>query len=100
MANLPRLLPLAAVAVGGVLAVKVLMGVGALPDLLSGARAMAEGRAPGAAPGAVAPDASLSPTAGAATSAARPAPVCAPTAAELARSAGLSPAELQVLQSL
>jgi flagellar motility protein MotE (MotC chaperone) len=29
-----------------------------------------------------------------------PAPVCAPTAAELAREAGLSPAELQLLQSL
>ena len=35
-----------------------------------------------------------------ASSAKPAAPVCAPSAAELARQAGLSPAELQVLQSL
>ena len=35
-----------------------------------------------------------------APAAAKPAPVCAPTAAELAKAAGLSPAELQVMQSL
>jgi len=85
----PRILPLVAVAIGGVLAVKALSGVGALPQVLSWGQAFAEGvgkpSPPAAAPTAVP---------------AKPAAVCAPTAAELAKQAGLSPAELQVLQSL
>jgi flagellar motility protein MotE (MotC chaperone) len=97
----PRLLPLLAVAAGGLLAVKGLASVEALPTFMEGARAFAEDSAkavkdgPGklamldgkAAEGLPAPSKP-------------PAPVCAPTAAELAKEAGLSPAELQLLQSL
>jgi flagellar motility protein MotE (MotC chaperone) len=106
----PRILPLIGVAVGGVLAVNAMAGARQLPDLLTGAKAFAEVRAkPEKAPAqdkkgeaaatGEAADASalamppLAPTA-------KPKPVCAPTAAELAKEAGLSPAELQVLQSL
>ena len=91
----PRLLPVVAVAIGGVLAVQALSGA---PKLLSATRALAEDVAgKGGAKPAVAPTASIlslppTPTPSA--------PVCAPTAAELAKEAGLSPAELQVLQSL
>ncbi|HEX2559271.1 MotE family protein [Phenylobacterium sp.] len=106
MSNMPRILPLIGVAVGGVLALNAISGARALPDLLSGASAFAEEAKarPGekAATGeaaATAAKAALPPGAGAGP-AKPPAPVCAPTAAELARQAGLSPAELQVLQSL
>jgi flagellar motility protein MotE (MotC chaperone) len=109
--SVPRILPLVGVAIGGVLAVNALSGAKDLPGLLSGAQAFAEetakggkaekpakaeagkaeaGKAPAATDAAVAlPAASIAPKA-----------VCAPTAAELAKQAGLSPAELQVLQSL
>ena len=109
---MPRILPLVGVAIGGVLAVNALAGAKDLPGLVSGARAFAEetvkpksekdakagkpegkdAAATGEAADAVAkvaPAASITPKA-----------VCAPTAAELAKQAGLSPAELQVLQSL
>lgn len=111
MKSVPRILPLVGVAIGGVLAVNALSGAKDLPGLLSGAQAFAEetakggkaekpakaeagkseaGKAPAATDPAVAlPAASIAPKA-----------VCAPTAAELAKQAGLSPAELQVLQSL
>jgi flagellar motility protein MotE (MotC chaperone) len=110
--SVPRLLPLVGVAIGGVLAVNALAGAQDLPGLVSGARAFAEEAAKGgekaeandaAAKDAAAKDGESAP---AAASAALPAasitpkPVCAPTAAELAKQAGLSPAELQVLQSL
>jgi flagellar motility protein MotE (MotC chaperone) len=121
MTRIPRLLPLVAVAIGGVLAVNALAGAKSLPDLFSSARAFAEeaakpakgkaekGEKAKAAADAKAdaetdtkaqspmPDTAL---VGAATAAAATAPVCAPSAAELASQAGLSPAELQVLQSL
>jgi flagellar motility protein MotE (MotC chaperone) len=113
MKNVPRILPLVGVAVGGVLAINALSGAEALPDLMSGARAFAEdaGKAEKPAKGdkagerkegeaaatGEAKDAStLKPMPGPAKAPA----VCAPTAAELAKEAGLSPAELQVLQSL
>ena len=108
MKSIPRILPIVGVAMGGVLAVNALSGAQALPDLVSGARAFAE-EAMGAGEGEpdtpAAPEAEAAPTGEAADAAARtsipkPAQVCAPTAAELAREAGLSPAELQVLQSL
>lgn len=111
MKSVPRILPLVGVAIGGVLAVNALSGAKDLPGLLSGAQAFAEetakggkaekpakaeagkaeaGKTPAATDAAVAlPAASIAPKA-----------VCAPTAAELAKQAGLSPAELQVLQSL
>jgi flagellar motility protein MotE (MotC chaperone) len=92
-----RLLPLIAVAICGVVAIDALENG---PGMIGAVRSFAEDvTAPkGGKPPAVSPTASL--LAGAATPAKPPAPVCAPTAAELAKEAGLSPAELQVLQSL
>ncbi len=115
MKNMPRILPLVGVAIGGVLAINALAGAKDLPSLLTGARAYAEEAAakttksakgekaakPGD-PSAVAPTGEAKD----AVAAALPPPTivpraaCAPTAAELAKEAGLSPAELQVLQSL
>lgn len=91
MSRVPRLLPLVAVAIGGVVAVRA---VGAGPELFQGARAWAEAAAPAAA--------AAGEGEGEGGGAARPAPpaVCAVDAEELARQAGLSPAELRVLQSL
>ena len=123
MRPIPRILPLIGVAIGGVLAVNALAGARDLPGLLTGARAFAEEavKPAKAAKGDLKPDARLAATksetgpaseAGpAATGEAKdavalpaatitPRAVCAPTAAELAKQAGLSPAELQVLQSL
>ena len=97
MSRMPRIIPLTAVAIGGVLAINAITHG---PELLSAAKAFAEDSAaakPGLKP-AVAPTASI--IAPSAPAAAKPASVCAPTAAELAKEAGLSPAELQVLQSL
>ena len=85
MAKLPRLLPLIAVAIGGVVAVRA---VGAGPDLFQGARAWAE-EATEAAAGAVTPAATTPPPA-----------VCALTPEQLAQQAGISPAELRTIQSL
>ncbi len=111
MSRLPRILPLTAIAVGGVLGIKMLADIQAVPQALAGARAWAEeavssakpakpaGKAPARASDAKAgetPSNSMPPSVAAPTSVA----VCAPSAAELAKSAGLSPAELQVLQSL
>jgi flagellar motility protein MotE (MotC chaperone) len=97
VSRIPRLLPLVAVAIGGVLAVKVLSEA---PQIYLASRALAEDVvSKGAVKSALPPGASI--LAGSQSSAARPAaPSCAPTAAELAKEAGLSPAELQVLQSL
>ena len=94
MARIPRLLPLVAVAIGGVLVVNAVRGA---PNLIGAATSFAEDiAAPKGAKSAVPAGASaISPS-----TAKAPAPVCAPTAAELAKEAGLSPAELQVLQSL
>jgi flagellar motility protein MotE (MotC chaperone) len=86
MSKLPRLLPLIAVAIGGVVAVRA---VGAGPDLFQGAVAWAEEAATSAGE-PVAPHA-----------AARPTPaVCALTPEQLAQQAGISPAELRIIQSL
>jgi flagellar motility protein MotE (MotC chaperone) len=90
MKNMPRILPLAGVAVVGVLAVNFMAGARSLPDMVSGAKAFAEDLAGG----------SDKPAEKAATTAAKPAAVCAPTAAELAKQANLSPAELRILQNL
>jgi flagellar motility protein MotE (MotC chaperone) len=101
MKNVPRILPLVGVAVGGVLAINALAGAKSLPDLLGGAKAFAEGVAKegkgkasheeaASAEGAAQPAAANAP----------PPRVCAPSADALAKEAGLSPAELRVLQSL
>ncbi|MFI4934952.1 MAG: MotE family protein, partial [Caulobacterales bacterium] len=102
--RLPRLMPLLAVAAVGVLAIDAVENG---PGIVGAARAFAEQAAGKAAPkGAKAlPDnASIDgkPAAGPSGQAvaAKPAPICAPSATELAKEAGLSPAELQVLQSL
>jgi flagellar motility protein MotE (MotC chaperone) len=135
--NMPRILPLVGMALGGVLAINALAGARDLPGLISGAKAWAEDAAAPvkpakkaaakkpsatakaadatattaadvtpiapAVPGAVAATGSAT---DAAATAGLPPPtiqakaVCAPTAAELAKEAGLSPAELQVLQNL
>lgn len=126
---MPRILPLVGIAVGGVLAINALAGARNLPDMIAGAKAFAEEAAkpaktakPAAKKGADQKPAAASaaPTAPAfpsdltaATGEAKdtaasalppptiqPRGVCAPTAAELAKEAGLSPAELQVLQNL
>ena len=107
MQNMPRILPLVGVAIAGVIGINALSGAQTFPDMVSGARAFAEETAKGVK-GAVKPDEKAA-TGDAKDSAAKvpnlpaaakPAAVCAPTAAELAKEAGLSPAELQVLQSL
>jgi flagellar motility protein MotE (MotC chaperone) len=128
--RLPRILPLVGVALGGVLAINALAGATNLPDLVSGARAWAEdaakpqkpakgkaAKADAAKAGDKATDPNAPPPMPGMTTAATgvaadaaaaglpppsiaPKPVCAPTAAELAKEAGLSPAELQVLQNL
>lgn len=106
MKNVPRILPLVGVAMVGVLGLNALAGAQSLPDLVSGARAFAEEAVKGAAPAKDAAKAAMGEAKDAAAAvpnlppAAKPAAVCAPTAAELAKEAGLSPAELQVLQSL
>ncbi|HEY0600707.1 MotE family protein, partial [Brevundimonas sp.] len=80
MSKIPRLLPLIAVAIGGVVAVRA---VGVAPGLFEGARAWAEE----AVPAAAAP-------------AAPAAAICALTPEQLAQQAGISPAELRIIQSL
>jgi flagellar motility protein MotE (MotC chaperone) len=119
---MPRILPLVGIAVGGVLAINALAGARSLPDMITGAKAFAEEAAkpikskaskpkvsdPKAAEAAAPPlpDAAAAAGKDAAANVALPPPtiqpkgVCAPTAAELAKEAGLSPAELQVLQNL
>ncbi len=82
MSNIPRLLPLIAVAIGGVVLVRA---VGVAPGLFEGARAWAEEVAPAGAAAA--------PVAAAAA-------VCALTPEQLAQQAGISPAELRIIQSL
>jgi len=79
MSKIPRLLPLIAIAIGGVVVVRA---VGVAPGLFEGARAWAEEAVPAAA---------------AATPAAA---VCALTPEQLAQQAGISPAELRIIQSL
>jgi flagellar motility protein MotE (MotC chaperone) len=82
MSKIPRLLPLIAIAIGGVVLVRA---VGVAPGLFEGARAWAEEAAPVAAAG---------------IPAAAAAAVCALTPEQLAQQAGISPAELRILQSL
>lgn len=98
MKNVPRILPIVGVAVVGVLAVNAMAGAKSVPDLLSGAKAFAEGVAKPEAKAASADDAASG--AAAKAPAANPPRICAPSATDLAKEAGLSPAELRILQSL
>ena len=87
MSKLPRLLPLIAIAIGGVVAVRA---AGVAPDLFQGATAWAQEAVTGETPGE-------------GGAAAKPAPVpavCALTPEQLAQQAGISPAELRIIQSL
>lgn len=97
--RLPRLMPLVAIAAVGVLAINAVENG---PGIVGAARSFAEEIAPKTptekAAKALPDNASVANPAQAV--AAKPAPVCAPTATDLAKAAGLSPAELQVLQSL
>jgi flagellar motility protein MotE (MotC chaperone) len=111
----PPLLPLTAIAIGGVLSLAALRGLEATPSILSAITARAEGAptAPSrttaggktAAPAATAalPEGAAQPAPGSAaapqTGPSSP-PVCATSPAELAKQAGLSPGELQALQNL
>lgn len=105
--NVPRLLPLIGVSVAGVIAVNLLAGAHDLPSLLSAARAYAEGPASPEPKGAKPAKGETSPTPDPAKPALppqgltpAPAGVCAPNTAELARSAGLSEGEFNVLENL
>jgi flagellar motility protein MotE (MotC chaperone) len=112
-----RFLPVVMVVAGGALALRALGGVADLPQMLEGAKAFAEEVAPkkaadpktGAAPKdkaavnallAKPPAPPVSPNAAVVPPPAPAPQVCAPTPAELAKQAGMSPSELQVLQSL
>ncbi|HEY4031929.1 MAG TPA: MotE family protein [Caulobacteraceae bacterium] len=112
-----RFLPVVLVVAGGALALRAMSGVADLPRMFDGAKAFAEEMAPkkAADPKAAAavkdkaavnallakpPAPPVSPTAAVAAPAAPAPQVCAPTPAELAKQAGMSPSELQVLQSL
>src|SRR3569623_1458421 len=119
---MPRILPLVGIALGGVLAINAIAGARSLPDMISGAKAFAEEAAkpvkhgkgakaddkaktsdkhaiPGGAT-ATTGDAKDVAAVGLPPPTIQPRAVCAPTAAELAKEAGLSPAELQQLQNL
>lgn len=105
MKNVPRILPLVGVAVGGVLAINAMAGAKSLPDLLGGAKAFAEevvkpGKGKDAKPEGGEEAASAEGAGQPAAANAPPPRVCAPSADALAKEAGLSPAELRVLQSL
>ena len=100
--RMPRLMPLVAIAAGGVLAINAVENG---PGIVGAARSFAEGvsarHGEAKAAAAVAADASATAPAGASqVVAAKPAPICAESPTQLAKDAGLSPAELQVIQSL
>ena len=88
MSRIPRILPLVAVALVGVAAVRL---IGAGPGLFQGAQAWAEG---------VAEEAAATEGEQATETSAPPPAACAVSVDELARQAGLSPAELRILQNL
>jgi flagellar motility protein MotE (MotC chaperone) len=97
---MPRLLPLVAVAAVGVLGISAIENG---PGFIGAARSFAEGVAaphPAAAPAAASAATDASATAPADPNAPKPAPICAESPEQLAKDAGMSPAELQVIQSL
>jgi flagellar motility protein MotE (MotC chaperone) len=98
MPRIPRLLPLVAIAAGGVLAINAVENG---PGLIGAARAFAEGathQPPASA--TAAPSNATAPADPAAATPAKPAPICAESAEQIAKDAGLSPAELQIIQNL
>jgi flagellar motility protein MotE (MotC chaperone) len=113
VSRVPRLLPIVAVAIGGVFAVNAIAGASGLPTLLGGARAFAEevaAKAPKlkkdaaaakaepvkmAAAGPLPPRNPAAPAAAAAQST-----VCLPTDASIAKEAGLTPEQMRLLEGL
>ncbi len=89
MSRIPRILPLVAIALAGVAAVRL---IGAGPGLFQGAQAWAEEAVESASETAAGE--------GAASDGPPPRAACAIPVEELARQAGLSPAELRILQNL
>ena len=89
MSRIPRILPLVAVALAGVAAVRL---IGAGPDLFQGARAWAEEASEAAA--------ETGGEGGGQSGRTPPPAACAVSVEELAEQAGLSPAELRILQNL
>lgn len=89
MSRIPRILPLVAVALAGVAAVRL---IGAGPGLFQGAQAWAEEAVEGAA--------ALGEGGQGSSDGPPPRAACAIPVEELARQAGLSPAELRILQNL
>jgi flagellar motility protein MotE (MotC chaperone) len=100
---MPRLLPLVAIAAGGVLVINMIENG---PGIIGAARSFAEGvnnhapatNAASAVAAAVDANASALPDPNAPP--AKPAPICAESPEQIAKDAGLTPAELQVIQSL
>jgi len=115
MSNLPRLLPLIAIAVGGVITLRAVSSLEVMPDMLQSAVAFAQGRpdaadaADTAATSEAAKEGDSAPVAPSVTASVAPsveeaasdaAAVCATSVDDLARQAGMSPSELRILQSL
>lgn len=122
MANLPRILPIVFVAVGGVLAMKAITSLDLVPQAFQAAEAFAaeqktpakKAEKPKAKVAAGETDNPDDPTeslgmdpvlhaadaASAAKPAATPAPICATSVDQLAKEAGMSANELNILQSL
>lgn len=133
MANLPRLLPIVFVAVGGVLALKAITSLNVMPDVFHAASAIAADQKPDKSADKAAgkpaskkakvageevskgddptesypvdtalkaADAAASASPAAATAPAVAAPICATSVKDLAAQAGISPNELNIIQSL
>ena len=116
--RVPRLLPIIAVSIGGVLAINAVAGARDISGLIGGAKAFAEDVAAKAAPKpkagkpeAAKPEAKteevklaaaspLPPRAAPGQAATAPATVCKPTDAAIGREAGLSPEQMRLLESL
>ncbi len=110
----PPLLPLTAIAIGGVLSLAALRNIDAVPKVMQAMTARAEGSAataastrtaaaakPASGPAASPlPETAAAPAAAGAVNPSAAIPVCAASPAELAKQAGLSPGELQALQNL
>src|SRR5258708_4586507 len=104
---MPRLLPIIAVAIGGVLAVNALAGARSLPDMLSATKAFAEDAVAKAKPAkAEAKAANAVQLAAASPLPPRPTPAqvaaaqapgaCKPTDAAIGKEAGLSPEQMRL----
>jgi flagellar motility protein MotE (MotC chaperone) len=94
---MPRLMPLVAIAAVGVLAINALENG---PGIVGAARSFAEGVAKKPPADPAKPAAGVFPANASPITAQAAAPICAESTAQIAKEAGISPAELQVIQSL